>query len=93
MLALSHTIAAMADGENDAEILDAKAPRAITSGTVRVTPDGTGAWAAVFTAKSGRPDVLVPGQDCRLRLDGQEAWRAVVESSDRTTVRLLSPPA
>ncbi len=83
----------MTNGEIDAEIFDAVAPRAITAGTVRVIADGTGAWAAVFTAKGGRPDALQPGQECRLKLDGQEAWPAVVESNNRTTIRLLSSAA
>ena len=81
----------MADGEIRAEILDASAPRAIAEGTVRVTPDGTGAWAAVFTADRGHPDFLEPCQGCRLRFNGQEAWAAVVESVNGMTIRLLSP--
>lgn len=81
----------MADGEAAGEILDAVAPGPIAWGKVRITGDGTGAWAGVLTASGGRPDLLAPGQHYRLRINDQEPWAAVVESTDRMTVRLLSP--
>lgn len=82
---------AVVDGEKYAEIHDAAAPRSIASGTVLVTPDGNGAWAAVFTANSGRPDAVEPNQVCRLRVAGEAVRGAVVVSISRMTIRLLSP--
>ncbi|HEY4376485.1 MAG TPA: hypothetical protein VGM93_04980, partial [Acidimicrobiales bacterium] len=66
-------------------------PRAITTGSASVTHDGAGDWTAVFTAESGRPDLLPDGEVCRLQLDDNEPMPAIVAVNLGTTIRLMSP--